>query len=58
MARRKIEERNIRKLSKGGTSYYVTIPIEAIRALAWKKKQKLIIETDTKKGRIIIKDWE
>lgn len=60
MGQRKIENRNIRKLSRvgGGTSYSITLPIEAIRAFGWKEKQKLKIEVDKKRKKIIIKDWE
>ena len=58
MARRRINERNIRKLAKSKTSYLVTLPIEAVRDLGWKKSQKLIVEADKRRGRIIIKDWE
>jgi len=47
-----------RKLSKvaSGQSYSVTLPIEFIRHLKWKERQKLDItlEGDT----LIIKDWK
>ena len=58
MARRKINERNIRKLAKSKTSYLVTLPIEAIRDLGWKKSQKLVVEFDKRRNRIIVKDWK
>jgi len=58
MSRRKMEKRNIRKLSKSGTnSYYVTIPIEIIRKMRWKKGQKLVVEEGNKSNTISIKDW-
>ncbi len=58
MSRKKLEERNIRKLTKtGGTTYYVTLPIESIRELGWQKSQKLIVEVDKRRDRIVIKDW-
>ena len=45
MARRKSEEHNIRRLMKlGETSYAITIPIEMVRDMGWKKKQNC---TDT-----------
>ena len=56
--RRKIEERNIRSLGKvaGGSSYAITLPIEIIRELGWRKGQKLVVK---KHGEgIIIKDWK
>jgi bifunctional DNA-binding transcriptional regulator/antitoxin component of YhaV-PrlF toxin-antitoxin module len=58
MARRKLEERNVRKLIKGTNgSYSITLPIEAIRLLDWQKSQKLVVEVDKRRGRIVIKDW-
>jgi len=55
MARNKLEEEHIRKLSKtGGSSYAVTIPKAFIRKLKWKEKQKL--ELKLYKDRIIIRD--
>ncbi len=56
MTRRKLENRNIRKLGKGKTSYYITIPIEAIRELGWKKFQKVVV--DVRRKQLVIKDWE
>ena len=58
MARRKLEERNIRKLSKKGPSYFITLPIEGIRELGWQKGQKLVADVDVKRNKIVIKDWE
>ena len=57
MGRRRINKRNVRKLSKvGGASIAVTLPIEFVRALGWREKQKVVV---SKKGKtIIIKDWE
>jgi bifunctional DNA-binding transcriptional regulator/antitoxin component of YhaV-PrlF toxin-antitoxin module len=58
MARRKIEDRNIRSLTKvsGGTSYGITLPMEYIRKLGWRAKQKL--EVKLYQDRIIIRDWK
>ena len=57
MARRKLKDRNIRKLLKNsGGSIQVTLPIELVRELKWRNKQKVVI---AKKGStLIIKDWE
>jgi len=51
-------EKNIRSLTKvsGGSSYGVTLPIEYIRKLKWKTKQKL--EVTLYQDRIIIRDWK
>jgi bifunctional DNA-binding transcriptional regulator/antitoxin component of YhaV-PrlF toxin-antitoxin module len=58
MARRKIDERNIRSLTKvsGGTSYGITLPMEYIRKLGWRAKQKLDVKLY--QDRIIIRDWK
>ncbi len=59
MARRKIENKNVRSLSKvsGGRSYAITLPIDVIRRWRWKNRQKLSLTIDNKKKRIIIEDW-
>jgi antitoxin component of MazEF toxin-antitoxin module len=55
MARTRIEDENIRSLTKvGGSSYAVTIPRSYIRKLKWKERQKL--EVKLYKDRIIIRD--
>ena len=58
MARRKIENRHIRSLTKiaGGTSHGITIPKEYIKKLKWRAKQKL--EVKLYRDRIIIRDWK
>jgi len=54
---RKMEEQNIRKLTKlGKQSIAVTIPIEIIRELKWREKQKVVLKKSGKK--IIIEDWK
>lgn len=58
MSTQKIENQNIRKLSKvaGGKSFAITLPIEYVRKLGWRERQKLKVEL---KGRhLIIKDWK
>jgi len=57
MGDKKSTEKNIRKITKvGGTSYAITIPIEMMRELGWRERQRVVVE---KKGdRITIKDWE
>jgi antitoxin component of MazEF toxin-antitoxin module len=58
MALRKVEERKVRSLTKiaGGSSYAVTIPIEYVRELKWRAKQKLDVKLY--QDRIIIRDWK
>jgi len=58
MGRKSLEDRNVRKVTKtgGGKSYAVTIPIEFIRELGWRERQKVVVE---KKGKsLVIKDWK
>lgn len=57
MPRRKINNRDIRKLTKlGGQSIAVTIPIDIIRELKWQERQKVTVRKSGKK--LIIEDWE
>ncbi len=57
MARKKLINRNIRKLTKQGKwSLSVTLPIDLIHKLKWKEKQKVIVELKGKS--FIIKDWK
>tara|TARA_B100000745_G_scaffold291539_1_gene231457 strand:+ start:495 stop:674 length:180 start_codon:yes stop_codon:yes gene_type:complete len=58
MARKKLEDRNIRKLSKtgGGKSISVTLPIELVRELRWRTKQKVVVRKSGSK--LIIEDWK
>lgn len=58
MARRKLEDRNVRSIIKfsGGKSYGVTLPLEFVRRLGWQAKQK--VEVKLYKDRIIISDWK
>jgi virulence-associated protein VagC len=57
MARRKLEKRNIRKLTRtgGGKSISVTLPIEFVRELKWRDRQKVVIRKSGKK--LVIADW-
>jgi len=57
MSTRKMEDKNIRKLTKvGKQSIAVTIPIEIFRALGWREKQKVIVKKSGNK--LIIEDWK
>ena len=60
MARKELEKRHVRALTKiaGGASYSVTLPIDAVRRFKWKDRQKLVVEVDEKRGRILIRDWK
>lgn len=57
MSTKKIDQKNIRKLTKvGGKSIAVTIPIDMLRTLNWREKQKVIVKLKDKK--IIVQDWK
>ena len=58
--RRKLENRNIRKITKlaGGTSYGITLPIDVVRRWGWKEKQKVVLEVDEKRRVIRVSDWK
>ena len=60
MARPELEKRHVRALTKiaGGASYSVTLPIDAVRRFKWKDRQKLVVEVNEKRGRILIRDWK
>ena len=60
MARRKLEERNVRSLFKlaGGKSYALTLPIEVVREWGWQNRQKLKLTIDEKNKRVIVEDWD
>ena len=58
MARRKLHNRSVRKLTRtgGGHSISVTLPIDEIRNLKWRDRQKVVIER--KGDTLVIKDWK
>ncbi|HLN18731.1 MAG TPA: hypothetical protein VK255_01010 [Patescibacteria group bacterium] len=57
MANKKSNETNIRKLTKiGRKSVGLTLPIEIVRELGWKERQKVVVKKE--RGRVIISDWK
>jgi antitoxin component of MazEF toxin-antitoxin module len=59
MSRQKIGKENIRKIQKTGRdsqSYMVTLPIDLIDKLDWRKGQKVVIEMKGKS--LVITDWK
>ena len=53
-----MEDHNTRKLFKvGNGAYSVTLPIDIIRQLKWQEGQKVTVERDGSKKRIVIEDW-
>lgn len=44
MARRKLVNKNVRKITRmGGSSLGLTLPIELVRGLRWREKQKVVV---------------
>jgi len=58
MARRKLKEKNIRKMTRmgGGRSMGLTLPIEMLRELKWRERQKIKVRKSGSK--IILEDWK
>lgn len=54
--RRKLEDKNIRKIYKNGGSYALTLPIEVADKLNLRKGQKVVV--DARGKTITIKDWK
>lgn len=56
MANKKFKQRNIRKITRSGTSLNVSIPVEFLSKLGWKEKQKVVVRKVV--GGVLIKDWK
>ncbi len=59
MADKKETDKNIRKLTRmgsKGTSVGLTLPIEIVKRLGWKERQKVVVKLKGKE--ITIKDWK
>jgi hypothetical protein len=57
MGDRKAGKRNVRSLTRvAKTSFGLTLPIELIRALGWRPRQKLTVKR--KGSKLILKDWK
>jgi hypothetical protein len=53
---RKTSKSHIRKIQQSKGSYFISLPINLIRKLGWREKQKLTV---TKRGKkLSVKDWE
>ena len=53
----KEKNKNIRKLTRvGKTSLSITIPVEMVKDLKWKERQKVVLSLKGKK--ITVEDWE
>ena len=52
------KKKEIRSLTKvAGGSFGITLPIELIRALGWRSRQKLTVKA-VKGKKLVVKDWK
>lgn len=52
----KLKDKNVRKITRvGGTSLAVTIPVEIIKDLNWREKQRIVVKRI--KGGLVIRDF-
>ncbi|MDP2788751.1 MAG: AbrB/MazE/SpoVT family DNA-binding domain-containing protein [bacterium] len=56
MANKKFSQRNTRKIIKVGSSFVVSIPVEILKKLGWKEKQKVVVKKIH--GGVTIRDWK
>lgn len=58
MGRRSIEDSHIRSITKsaGGRSFSVTLPMEIIKQLDWRARQRVVVQL--RGNKIIIEDWK
>lgn len=59
MTTKKLADKNIRKLmrmGRAGGSLGLTIPVEIVKELKWKERQKVKVKISRK--RVIISDWK
>jgi len=57
MPAKKLKDKNIRKLTKiGGKCIGLTLPIEIVRKLKWRERQKVVVRLRGKK--LTIEDWK
>jgi len=57
MARRKLSENNIRKLTRsgGGKSIGLTLPKEMVDSLGWQEKQRVVVKRI--QGGLVFRDY-
>jgi bifunctional DNA-binding transcriptional regulator/antitoxin component of YhaV-PrlF toxin-antitoxin module len=52
-----ISDKSVRRLTKlGGKSIGLTLPIELVRELGWREKQKVVVIRV--RGGVVIRDWK
>lgn len=62
MCAKMMDDGRLRKLGKiGGKnnySYYITLPMDYVKAAGWREGQKLVIQKSARRPRIIIEDQD
>jgi len=56
MASRRIDKRHIRNIQQSHGTYYITIPVDMVRSLKWRERQKVVVKKFGKGIRIV--DWK
>jgi len=56
MTTRTTQNKNVRNLQKNQSTYYVTLPVEMVKELDWKERQKVVVQKVGKT--LVIKDWK
>jgi antitoxin component of MazEF toxin-antitoxin module len=56
MANRKYSQRNVRKITRTGSSLSVSVPVAMLKKLGWREKQKVVVKKIH--GGVQIKDWK
>jgi antitoxin component of MazEF toxin-antitoxin module len=57
MGRRKAGEEKVRSIQKSNGSYMVSIPIELMRQLGWRERQRVVIRP-AGRGKLTIEDFK
>jgi len=56
MADKKYDQRNIRKVTRNGGSFSISIPVEILKKLGWQEHQKVVVKKV--RGGVVIRDWK
>ena len=56
MSDRRSDERDVRKIGTRGDGVGLTLPIELVRKLGWKVRQKVTVRLSGKK--LVVEDWK
>jgi len=56
MANKKYSKRNVRKITRSGSSLNITLPVEFLAKLGWREKQRVVVKEE--RGKIVISDWK